>query len=155
MILKMWKLFDWLRNGLSGVMIMPYEIKRGRRFFYLIKSRHSGAVTFPSGKVNLWETYENAARRELMEETGISNFQMNEVPIDHVFRYRKILFHPKSTQRVFLAKIINGGDRKNDDMEKNILWVKKFGERGVVDNLSFEELRETFLRIIKYLDKNE
>lgn len=148
-------LLGLLKNGLPGVMVMPYEMKQKKRSFYLIKSRHSKAVTFPSGRVNLWETYENAARRELIEETGLSNFQIEELPIDHIFHYRKVPFHPKSTQRVFLAKVINGGDYKRDEIEKNIIWVKKFEDCDVVDKLSFRKLKETFLKVINHLNKNE
>ena len=60
-------------NRITSVVIVPiYEKKKEMRILFTKRNRkmkyHPGEISFPGGKVEEGETYEEAAKRETMEE---------------------------------------------------------------------------------------
>lgn len=55
--------------------IIPYRIRNGDRQYLVLKSR-TGDWEFPKGTIENNESYEQAALRELYEETGIKNIEL-------------------------------------------------------------------------------
>lgn len=72
----------------------------------------SGCWEFPGGKIEPAETPESAARRELLEETGLEDARLEPlVVVVHDYAERPLRFH------VFLARDPRGDVRIDEDRE--------------------------------------
>lgn len=88
-------------------------IRRGRPPF-------EGAYAFPGGFVDVGETVENAARRELMEETGVKAGKLTLVGV-YSAPSRDPRGHTASV--AFLTRVRSGKAKAGDDAAA-VEWVK-------------------------------
>ena len=143
-------ILDSLRKrSLPGVLIISYRITAQGRDILLIKSKHSGAVTFPSGHINLWESYEDAAKRELYEEAGVSGKKLKSSPLVHTFIYPQFPIKIQSHQKVFVTKI--SAKAKKEKHENNVLWARWFSYTEALEKLSYPELGSMLRAVRRYL----
>ncbi len=144
------------KKSLPGSLVIVCRKNRGRQMFLLIKSSHSRAITFPSGNLNPLEDFFEAATRELLEETGLKaeKDDLFLTPLIHKFRYKNLPFQIKSHQKVF---ILLSAAKTNcfDPQDKDIEWVRWYDLDRVLSLLSYPELKTTFKKATKYLEKYE
>lgn len=140
-----------LKNrSVPGSMVIVYRRNRkGDNEYLLIKSRHSQAITFPSGSLGYKESYREAANRELREETGVRANTLEELPFNHSFRYKNLPLHLKSDQRVFKCLVKNLIKTKPSDSD--IIWTKWFPGKQVTQNLSYPELKNMFIKAQRHI----
>lgn len=138
-----------LKGIIPGSIIIVYKGNSSYRKFLLTKAKHSSKITFPSGSIGWGENYEMAAIRELYEETGIKAKDIIDLPIQHTFKYKNILFKPKSVQHIFVYKIKNAKNLKL--YSKETIWFGWEDEERVKELLSHKELIATFNKILNYL----
>ncbi len=159
------KFFNLFRNicfiirkrALPGSLVI---VRRGMQrqdkdLFLLVKSRHSSAVTFPSGNLNPFEDFFEAAIRELFEETGLK-IERNSLlltPLIHDFKYRNLPFQIRSCQRVFLMSLTPETNYSLNPQDKDIEWVGWYSLNETISLLSYPELKLTFKKTIKHLKK--
>ena len=145
------------KGALPGSLVI---VRRGMRrhdrgLFLLIKSRHSGAVTFPSGSLNPFEDFFEAAIRELFEETGLKigrNFLLL-TPLIHDFKYKNLPFQIRSYQRVFLILLAPETNYPLNPQDEDIEWAGWYSLNKTISLLSYPELKLTFKKTIKHLKK--
>ena len=97
-----------------------YRKHHGNIEILLIKHVNSGHWSFPKGHVEEGETEVETARREIMEETGVS------VIIDPTFRETVQYFPRKDTQKIvvyFIAKAKNYDFTPQEEEIAEIKWV--------------------------------
>ena len=139
----------FLKGVIPGSMIIVYKGNSSNRKFLLTKAKHSSKITFPSGSIGWRENYKMAAIRELHEETGIKAKDIVGLPISHIFKYKSILFKPKSVQHIFVYRVKNVKNLKL--YSKETKWFGWENENGVRKLLSHKELISTFNKILNYL----
>jgi ADP-ribose pyrophosphatase YjhB (NUDIX family) len=97
----------------------------------------AGCLALPGGYVNEGETAEDAARREVMEETSL------EVePIEILGVYSDPARDPRrhTLTVVFVAIIIGGGERAGDDAA-GLEWVELANVQKMKDGIAFDHAR--------------
>jgi len=143
-------------GGLPGSLVIVCREKQGEKLFLLIKSYHSNAITFPSGNLNLFENFLEAATRELFEETGLKTRKDNlfPTPLIHSFKYKNLPFQIKSQQKVFLL-LFNAKTNYLNPQDKDIEWVRWYNLDKTLSLLTYPELKLTLKRAVKYLKSYE
>ena len=88
----------------SGVVV--YCLKEGEPQFLLLRSSRDGFWGLPKGGVDAGETDGQAARRELMEETGIEDYKP-DTGFERTIRYTfsRVGELVNKTARYFLARV--------------------------------------------------
>lgn len=139
-----------LRGIIPGSVVIVYRKTRGKLKFLILKISSTKNVTLPGGSISWWESYQQTAKRELFEETGINTDNLRELPIIHHFRYKKLPFKPRSEQRVFLCLLPeNKGHRLHS---KEVLWFKWVTASEATNQISHKELAETFKKALAYIN---
>ncbi|MDR2772756.1 MAG: NUDIX domain-containing protein [Elusimicrobiota bacterium] len=131
------------RNFSCGAVL--YKVESEKILFLLVFSKRNLHWGFPKGHIEKGETEIETAKREVFEETGIS-----EIEFDEVFRYEEIyeiLSNSGNSDRkkvekhsiYFLAKVLKDAEGKtfhnNNEIEKTE-WLP-FDE--AIDRLKFDE----------------
>lgn len=124
-----------------------YEVKDNQRYFLLVKNVNGKHWGFPKGHIEIGETEEQTAKREVKEETNL------DVTILRGFR-KKSYYRPFGRTRkkvvIFLAK--SKGNRvkiQNSEIEC-YKWVKT---SDVLKNLKYPNDISMFRSAIKWLQK--
>ncbi|MEX1995206.1 MAG: class I tRNA ligase family protein, partial [Candidatus Saccharimonadales bacterium] len=96
----------------KGVVVIPYDLKTGK---YLALDKWADAVGLVGGGLNKEETYEDCARRELAEETGITHvkewIRLGEGVYSHYYNNLKGV-NKRSYGEGFLAIVEGAGSSK-------------------------------------------
>jgi len=137
------------RGVIPGAFTIVYKRNKQGYEYLVIKAKPSGNITFPGGSLNWKENFEDAARRELYEETGLKVKHLVELPVIHKFSYKNLPFKPRSEQHVF-AYLITNNYRANL-RSKETEWFKWVGANDVERMLTHKELTKTFKRSVRYI----
>lgn len=139
-------------KSLPGSLVVVCRSNRKRRIFLLIKSLHSNAVTFPSGNLNPFEDFYEAAIRELHEETGlrVKKTELILTPLIHKFKYKNLPIQIKSQQRIFLV-LLKTDSKILDPQDNDVVWARWCDLNKTLSLLSYPELKATLKKAIKYL----
>jgi 8-oxo-dGTP diphosphatase len=116
---------DWL-NPPKTVEAVLCHIRRGDEFLLLLKSKGrfgEGFWNAPGGKIEIGESSEQAARREVDEETGLSVLEMSRVG-DLKFYFGKDKQTPDWQVDVFLCPKFSG-ELKSEVDEGELRWFNK------------------------------
>jgi ADP-ribose pyrophosphatase YjhB (NUDIX family) len=139
------------KKAFPGVLVVLYKKSKNRLFFLLLKHSKNNIITFPSGFLSPTETYQDAAVKEILEETGFQLTKFTDTNITHTFTHKNIILNPKVSQKVYLAKL-NDNQKETFRPENGVDWVKWFDKNGVIKTLSYPELRETFIKAYSQIE---
>ncbi len=104
----------------------------------LVNNRKTGSVTFPKGRVNGGETLEQAALREIREETGLSRIKA----VKYLSSYTRLGGTQGLPKEIHLFLYRADTDKLHpEDPETTAEWVAL---DDVVDRLTYQEDREFF-----------
>ncbi|NCS97135.1 MAG: NUDIX domain-containing protein, partial [Candidatus Pacebacteria bacterium] len=121
-----------------GVIIVNHD---GKVLIGKRKGGHAPYYSIPGGQLDLGETFEAGAIREVKEETGIEAEIEKSLGFDEDFEPDK---HGEITHYIFLvykAKYISGELKPDDDIEK-LEWISK-------EKLSQIELNRPAVKLFK------
>jgi len=140
------------KGGIPGSLVIVCKRRQGKVLFLLVKSYHSNAITFPSGNLNLFENFFEAAARELFEETGLTTRkdQLLLTPLIHSFKYKNLPFQIKSRQKVFFL-LLPAKTNYLNPQDKDIEWAHWYNLDKTLLLLTYPELKLTLKRAVKYL----
>ena len=141
-------------RALPGVLVIVCSNKNKRRMFLVIKSIHSNAVTFPSGSLDPFEDFREAAIRELLEETGleIKKSELISIPLIHKFKYKSLPLKIESWQQVFVV-FLRRGNLIFTPIDKDVIWVRWHSSDKILSLLTYRELKITLGRVVEYFLK--
>jgi len=137
------------RMVIPGSSTIVYKKNKQGYEYLIIKAKPSGNVTFPGGSISWGENFEDAAKRELYEETGLKAKKLVELPIIHKFRYKQLPLKPRSEQHVFVFQIKN--KHKTNLQSEETEWFKWVDANKVERLLTHKELSKTFKESLKYI----
>lgn len=111
----------------------------GERKYFLLK-HGMDYWNFPKGKLEAGESHMDAAKRELSEETGITNIQVID-GFENTFGYSFYVKEGliKKVVKMFLAKYLRGSIRLSHEHED----YKWFTFEDAMDILKFSNIRES------------
>jgi len=120
---------------------------------FLLVQHQAGHWAFPKGHANPGESPAETARRELEEETGISDFQMLEEPsfAEH-YSFVKHGEQVEKTVTYFLGFVNSMEVVVQEEEIQNHAWTA-FEE--AVKLITFDENRRMFGRVKEYLDRRK
>ena len=108
-----------------------YKLKVYKQQILWLISRHSGyhKWVLPKGIVEEGETSENAALREVLEETGIKAEIIGKIDFEVKYKYQKVGVLVDKTVEFYLMKYVSG-DVKNHSWEmEEVRWM--IGEEAI------------------------
>lgn len=108
----------------GGVVFKRQKTKDKRQTLFILVAQHSGhhGWVFPKGLIDKGETKENAAVREVLEETGVAARILNPLtPVTYwyVWEEQKI----KKTVYYFLMEYVSGDITDHDFEMENVEWL--------------------------------
>lgn len=125
-----------------------YDVKDGQRYFLLVKNVNGKHWGFPKGHIEVGETEEQTAKREVKEETNL------DVKILRGFR-KKSYYKPFGRTRkkvvIFLARSTGNRVKIQDSEIDCYKWVKT---QDVLKNLKYPNDISMFKSAIKWLNRS-
>jgi DNA polymerase len=128
-----------------------HSVRKGERLFlFLVKD--DGRLDLPKGKIEKGESAEEAATREIREESGLA------VRFDRHFRNGVNYWYTRKGERVkkhvtmFLAEVGSEEKVRISFEHRSYEWL---GYVAAMEKLSFKEWKELITKANEYLDKKE
>jgi len=136
----------WLEDASFGVIpILPTE--GGDRF--LLVQHRAGHWGFPKGHAHPTETAQEAACRELTEETGISQYRLlSSPPLVEQYSFREGTQMIRKTVTYYLAQVSD--DRVKIQLEEIRSYAWLFADQ-VLERLTYDTTRMLFRQAIATL----
>ncbi|MEI6479912.1 MAG: NUDIX domain-containing protein [bacterium] len=128
--------------------IIPiYKTENGDLKFLLVQSVKTEEWTFPKGHAEGEEKPEETARREVLEETGISDIEIVEgVKYLDTYEFERSGKITEKTVTLFVGFV---KDIKVSVKEKEILDYEWATYEEALETISFEEPREILKKVVK------
>ena len=132
--------------------IIPiYKTENGELNFLLVQSVKTKEWVFPKGHAEGEERPEEAARREVLEETGISDIEIiNGLKYLDVYEFERGGRIIEKTVTLFVGFV---KDKKVTIQEKEILNYKWATYEEALETISFEEPRKILRKVVEDLKK--
>ncbi len=125
---------------------------RGDEFQFLLVQHHAGHWAFPKGHAEDSESDVQAARRELMEETGIKNvILLEDVSLTETYFFRRAGQTVVKTVRYFLGPVRDDAVRIQAAEIKAYRWAS--GSEAA-ELITFSESKRLLGEARQYLEKN-
>jgi bis(5'-nucleosidyl)-tetraphosphatase len=131
--------------------VIPVRQKLGEIQFLLVQ-HHAGHWAFPKGHAENNETDLQAARRELMEETGISDvIVLEDVSLAETYFFRRGDQTVTKKVRYFPGLVKDSAVRIQAAEIKAYKWVNT---EGALNLITFGESRRLLAEVKQYLDEH-
>ncbi|HEV2917010.1 MAG TPA: NUDIX domain-containing protein [Candidatus Babeliales bacterium] len=104
--------------------IIVYRVTEMGNVYLLIRYSHAGHWDFPKGKIEEGETDQQAASRELYEETGIADVQLDATFFEHI-EYEFMMFDGSLAHKqvnYFLGRTHQEHVRLSDE-HNSFIWL--------------------------------
>ena len=122
-----------LKEFAAGAVV--YKIENGKALFLLVFSKRNSNWGFPKGHIEKDETEIAAAKREIFEETGISELKFVEgFRIEDVYQIKDNSVEKHSVY--FLARALKEPGRYDEKEISSVSWL---GKASAKSKLSFEK----------------
>ncbi len=131
----------------SGAVV--YTIAEGEILYLLIK-QENGDIGFPKGHLEIGETEEQAALREIFEETSIKSNIVGD------FRCEISYTMPNGKNKTavyFTAEFRDQAPKHNDGYENNEYIVCSFNDALKI--ITFDDLKDILIKANEYLEKRK
>jgi NADH pyrophosphatase NudC (nudix superfamily) len=141
-----------------GAITIFYKRTNQDLLFLVVENSKTGNLSFVSGaKADVDQSIEDSARRENLEELGLSfnQYELRGIDVKHEF-----MFGPKKKERaghkgeyqVFVSDLTNADFEISHTKElKSAKWMT---EKEVLDSLTFPDLVEVFKKTVKVINSN-
>lgn len=115
--------------------------KNGDRFDVALIARRNGTMwCLPKGKVEKGESSQDAARREVREETGLEGELLKKIgPIHYFYCVKEEEVRFSKTVDFYLFRYKSGDTRDHDDEVDEVRW---FGIEEALGNLTHKSEKE-------------
>jgi len=144
-------MFQMKKQVSSGGIIFKKE--DGKLEVALITRRNRTIWCLPKGKVEKSESFEEAAKRELREETGLEGELVKKIGYIHYFysvKEEQIRF--SKTVYFYLFRYKSGNTQDHDDEVDAVEW---FDIDTAINKLSYKSEKETLVKAKKLLETIE
>ncbi|KAJ1752820.1 hypothetical protein LPJ79_000956 [Coemansia sp. RSA 1821] len=131
----------------AGAVVFDTEGKQ----VLTILDEENGRISFPKGGIEMGESIEDGACREVEEETGIVCKLWSPTPIAMEARSQRCDGKPKVVHW-FGATFAANGQQKLEDYEQ--LVPKWFNIEDVVDKLAYDDDKQLFNACLSYFTAN-
>ena len=131
--------------------VIPYRIKDGQRQFLLIQ-HNAGHWAFPKGHPDKGENELETARRELAEETGLADVEIDEGhPFEERYTFTKRSGKAVSKRVVYFLGRVHAGQevRLQEEEVADHAWGS---DKKTRKRMSFDEGRALLDEVLSYLD---
>jgi 8-oxo-dGTP pyrophosphatase MutT (NUDIX family) len=120
--------------------------KKGEIEFLLIQD-HKDRWTIPKGHIEEGETAQQAAKREIGEEAGLTSTEMHGWLGKIHFRYRRVDKLVLISQQVYLMKVKTDGEEiQKEDWMNGIQW---FSFHDALDAIEYEDIGKLMMLAMK------
>ena len=131
--------------------IVPILLDNGRLKFLLIQ-HHAGHWGFPKGHADPGETALNAACREFLEETGISQFKvLDGVSFSEQYGFTRDGQHFDKTVIYYPAMVESATVSCQAEEIRDYAWLEY---EAAIARLSFEGAKQVLTKVQQYLQRS-
>lgn len=129
--------------------IIPIFINKvGTREFLLIKSHH-GKIAFPKGHMDPGETFLETAKRELLEEVGISDIEIDENKmVTETYYFDQGDTCIKKVVHMFPGFVSGKQVTIQDEEVSQYYWLS---EKNALEKITFKEQKDSFKKMVMLL----
>ena len=138
-----WRAYASSMQGPQPIRAVSLVCRRAGRFLLVRRGRPpaEGLLAFPGGRVESGESDEEAARRELLEETGLVAGTLLHLRTIVITPEPNVASSPRFALAVFIADGISGEGRPGDDAA-SLHWMN-------IDEMAREPITESTLVIAR------
>lgn len=131
--------------------VIPFRIRQGVREFLLVQ-HHAGHWAFPKGHAEGDESAEDAARRELEEETGLTVGPLLGPPLEERYIFTSKRGRVSKTVTYFLGEVADDDAQAARPQEAEIAQLAWSPADAARDRITFPEGRKLLERALDQLE---
>ena len=134
-----------VREPTSGAVVFRHDEKGGVEMLLIQDAKDRW--TIPKGHIEEGETAQQTAKREIGEETGLTNTEVLGWLGKIHFRYRRVDKLVLMTTQIYLMRAL--GDTNAIQKEEYMNGIKWFGFHDALDAIEYEDIGKLMLLAMK------